>query len=169
MGDNSTLVEQGLDLIQNNRLIAAIILFGAIVIALATFTDALKKLRSFFFPSQPKPPPDQHIVDKLVEMSRREGTMGAQLEQTQQELDQERELREQLEATVRALSAESKKLDARPGIEHAIELLGEGRTEAAEAIFAEIESRREAEGKGAFNEAATAALHRGALAELHDS
>ena len=75
-----------------------------------------------------------------------------------------------------ALTGKAREADAPGGIEHALDLLREGQTEEAEAIFAEVVARKEeegtrmrAEGAAALQEAAEAARHLGALAYLDDT
>jgi tetratricopeptide (TPR) repeat protein len=56
-----------------------------------------------------------------------------------------------------------------PGIDQALHLLARGQTAKAEAIFAWLVQRREAEGAAAYQEAAEAARHLGALAYADDT
>ena len=75
----------------------------------------------------------------------------------------------QLTDAVQALADQRGELDAPPGIDEALRLLAEGKTEASEAIFEQVKKRRKAEGAEALKEAAVAACHIGALAFLHDT
>ena len=84
--------------------------------------------------------------------------------------------REALRAAVMALTGKAREADAPAGVEHALDLLRDGQTGEAEAIFAEVVARKEAEGTHqqaegltALREAAEAARHLGALAYLDDT
>ncbi|MDZ7712034.1 MAG: tetratricopeptide repeat protein [Rhodovibrio sp.] len=75
----------------------------------------------------------------------------------------------QLREAVTAISKQTDIPDAQARIHEALEAAADGRTELAEAIFAEVEARKTAEGADAYQAAAQAARHRGALAFLHDT
>lgn len=70
---------------------------------------------------------------------------------------------------VQALAERAQEPDAPPAVEHALALLSGGLTAEAQAIFADILLRKEAEGTAALHEAAEAARHLGALASLDDT
>jgi tetratricopeptide (TPR) repeat protein len=90
----------------------------------------------------------------------------AERDQLQQALAEGQKEREALRAAIMALTGRAREAGAPGKIEHALDLLREGQTAEAEAIFAEIVDRKEAEGAAALQEAAEAARHLGALAYL---
>jgi len=104
------------------------------------------------------------IIEKLE--ASHAGELKALGDQHREEL---KDWKEQATKAVSALASLRGQPDAPPGIEKALEFLKQGRTQAAEAIFLEVEERKAAEGKAANKEAAEAARHRGALAFLHDT
>ena len=73
---------------------------------------------------------------------------------------------ETLRAAVQALADKAREPDPPPQAQQALALLSQGDTAKAEAIFAEIVARKEAEGAAALQEAAAAARHLGALTYL---
>ena len=89
-----------------------------------------------------------------------------------------------IKEAITALPNQTEISDAQARIKEALAAAAEGNTTLAEAIFAEVEARKVAEGKevearkiaeekaarkSAYQEAAEAARHRGALAFLHDT
>ena len=108
---------------------------------------------------------DQITADLVAatEAAAQHEARAAELERALAEGQKEREA---LRASVQALAEKAREPDAPPKVEQALALLPEGRTAEAEAIFAEIVERKQAEGTAALQEAAAAARHLGALAYL---
>jgi hypothetical protein len=104
---------------------------------------------------------DQRDLRPLVEAREK----GSAQEARAQYLEREREEQQQeilaLRQAVTALAQAAKQPDAPPGIDQALDLLAKGQPAKAEAFFAELVQRREAEGAAAYQEAAEAARHLG--------
>ena len=86
--------------------------------------------------------------------------------------EREVEARTQVRALTEAVTAlirQGAEQGAPPGVKDALLQLAKGETQAAEKIFREALARKEAEGQAARREAAAAARHLGALAELKDT
>jgi tetratricopeptide (TPR) repeat protein len=103
------------------------------------------------------------LAAQLVEPYKQQLTISQQREQEYQD-----EIQALTEA-VRALADQQDQPDAPPGIADALTQLTHRNTEAAEAIFQEVLTRKAAEGRAANIEAAEAARHLGTLAFLHDT
>lgn len=86
--------------------------------------------------------------------------------------ERDRSLQADLAALKEAITAIPKQTEipnAQARIRKALAAAADGDTALAEAIFSEVEARKIAEGKTAYQTAAEAARHRGALAFLHDT
>jgi len=86
--------------------------------------------------------------------------------------ERDRPLQVDLAALKEAITAIPKQTEipnAQARIRKALAAAADGDTALAEAIFSEVEARKIAEGKTAYQTAAEAARHRGALAFLHDT
>jgi len=74
-----------------------------------------------------------------------------------------------LKAAIAAIPEQTEIPDAQARIAEALTAAADGNTVLAEAIFSEVEARNVTEGQAAYQAAAEAARHRGALAFLHDT
>jgi len=108
----------------------------------------------------------EEIVAELLATKARAAELERALAEGQKE-------REALRAAVMALASKAHEPAPPAGVEHALDLLREGQTGEAQAIFAEVVERKEeegtrkqAEGAADLREAAEAARHLGALAFL---
>jgi len=111
----------------------------------------------------------EEIVAELVATKARATELERALAEEQKE-------RETLRAAVMALAGKAHEPEPPAGVQHALDLLREGQTGEAQAIFAEVVERKaeegvrkQAEGAADLREAAEAARHLGALAFLDNT
>ena len=87
------------------------------------------------------------ITAELVAAKEAAANHEARATELERALQEGQKEREALRAAVEALADRAREPDASPKIEQALALLPEGRTAEAEAVFAEIVTRKEAEGR----------------------
>jgi len=113
---------------------------------------------------------DPAVAKAIAALSRQLDAKDRQLEVLSQQLADARQgEKAAIREAITALPKQTEIPDAQARIEEALAAAADGNTTLAEAIFSEVEARKVTEGKAAYQAAAEAARHRGALAFLHDT
>ncbi len=170
--ENNNLVDRVMEGLLNYPIIAVFVVFAIVVIGLATFTDAITKLRKFF--SGAKKSSDltsEFMVDIIQAVTEKhQHDLSTQQDGHETEVTRLQAENDALKDAIRALAnnAGDPALQGRNMTEVLRRLRQSGDTAESEGIFATLEHDRAAN-TAQLKEAAAFARHRGALARWRDA